>query len=56
MRKCPNLREIALLTGSDPGDAAAQEARLKQIGASLAERGVKLTITFSDTLHDREIR
>lgn len=54
--KCQNLRQITLLTGSDPGDAAAQRSRLHQVGASLSERGIKLVITFSDTLHDREIR
>ncbi|XP_043242844.1 MIT domain-containing protein 1-like [Amphibalanus amphitrite] len=56
VRKCPRLRQITLLTGSDPGDADVQRERLNKIGASLSERGVKLAITFSETLHDREIR
>ena len=56
VRKCPSLRQITLLTGSDPGDQEAQRGRLNQIGTSLSQRGVKLAITFSDTLHDREIR
>ena len=47
---------MTLLTGADRSDAESQRRRLEQIGASLAERGVKLVITFSDTLHDREIR
>ena len=54
--KCQNLRHMTLLTGADPSDAESQRKRLEQIGASLAERGVKLVITFSETLHDREIR
>ena len=56
MLKCQNLRQITLLTGVDPGDAESQKRRLEQTGASLAERGIKLTITYSNTLHDREIR
>ena len=43
----------SLLEGQDPTSLEAENDQLKK---DLEERGVTLTVTFSDTLHDREIR
>jgi len=56
VKRCPSLRTVRLLTGSDPGEAHAQAARFSELAKSLAGRGVTLDITYSDTLHDRQIR
>ena len=58
VKKCKGLRTVRLLTGPEPQPAARQEqvAKLDELKKDLEERGVTLTVTFSDTLHDREIR
>ena len=55
----PSLSRIALLTTADPAASAArdQQAKLAELKADLSGRfGVELTVDYSDTLHDREIR
>jgi ATP-dependent Lon protease len=48
---------INLTTGSDDESQRKEaEDKLKMIGASLLDHGIKLNLKFSDTLHDREIR
>lgn len=54
MKNCDNLTEIVLTTGED---SAEQKKWLEMIHDDLAKRfNIKLTILFSSTLHDREIR
>lgn len=53
-KKC-GVREIVLKTGQDE-NTSQQEEKLALIGASLKDHGVKLTVNYSLSLHDREIR
>jgi ATP-dependent Lon protease len=55
--KVGTAQVINLTTGSDD-EAQRKEAeeKLKLIGSSLLDHGIKLNLKFSDTLHDREIR
>jgi ATP-dependent Lon protease len=55
--KVGSAQVINLITGSDD-DLQRKEAeeKLKMIGSSLLDHGIKLNLKFSDTLHDREIR
>lgn len=52
------VKEIRLLTGSDenPELQSQQHDKLGQLSESLQKHNIKLTIKYSDTLHDREIR
>ncbi|XP_038063402.1 MIT domain-containing protein 1-like [Patiria miniata] len=50
------VKRISLLTGQDQGTAQQQEARFEELKRSLAEYSVTLDISYSSTLHDREIR
>jgi ATP-dependent Lon protease len=55
--KIGTAQVINLTTGSDDATQRKEaEEKLKMIGASLLDHGIKLNIKFSDTLHDREIR
>ena len=55
--KVGTAQVINLTTGSDDESQRKEaEEKLKLIGASLLEHGIKLNLKFSDTLHDREIR
>lgn len=51
---CRNLKKIFLLTGKDSGNS--QQEMLDELKLSLAKHNVALTIEYSATLHDREIR
>ncbi|XP_074651734.1 MIT domain-containing protein 1-like [Tubulanus polymorphus] len=53
-----NVKMIRLLTGleSDTGQVDSQKNKLFQIKSSLQKFNINLTIEFSPTLHDREIR
>ena len=54
VQKCQSLSRISLTTTCDP-DKYNQMARLDELKKSLASRLVTLEVTFSDTLHDRQI-
>lgn len=55
--KIGSAQVINLTTGSDDATQRKEaEEKLKMIGASLLDHGIKLNVKFSDTLHDREIR
>ncbi|XP_064097461.1 MIT domain-containing protein 1-like [Macrobrachium rosenbergii] len=58
VHKAECLRSICLQTTRDPNPAEhkTQHQRLEEIGASLAKHNVKLSIEYSDSIHDREIR
>ncbi|KAK7077435.1 MIT domain-containing protein 1 [Halocaridina rubra] len=58
VHKGPHLRNITLRTSRDPSPAehSTQNQRLSEIRASLLKHSVKLTVEYSDTIHDREIR
>lgn len=50
---CHNLKNIFLLTGKESGN---QQEMLDELKQSLAKHKVVLTVEYSATLHDREIR
>ena len=52
--RCKNLKSINLLTSLEDGNNQ-QVSGLNGIKASLAARNIQLTITYSSSLHDREI-
>jgi len=55
--KAGNAQVINLTTGyEDETQRAEAETKLKMIGSSLLDHGIKLNLKFSETLHDREIR
>ncbi|PVD35251.1 hypothetical protein C0Q70_06532 [Pomacea canaliculata] len=58
VKKKSSLTKIILTTGQDEGAQAQtqQVQQLQQIGQSLQNFGVELTVKLSNTLHDREIR
>lgn len=56
VRKAEKLSSISLITSSDPSDPGTQRERLDELRRSLAGHNISLDITFSDTIHDREIR
>ena len=51
---CRNLKSVSLLTGKEPG--TQQDSMLDELKQSLAKHNVILTVEYSATLHDREIR
>ena len=55
VKSCKSLAEIHLLTGTDPSPQAKEEQvrKLEELKADLLTRNINLTISFSDTLHDR---
>lgn len=58
VQKAPSLRCITLYTSQDHNSESAksQENHLKELQDSLQKRNIILQFSFSDTLHDREIR
>ncbi|XP_014664044.1 PREDICTED: MIT domain-containing protein 1-like [Priapulus caudatus] len=57
VKRCPNLGKVSLITGQESDrDTYQQHQRLEELAHSLGERGVKLAVQYSATLHDREIR
>jgi len=50
---CRNLKKIFLMTGKEPGK---QQEMLDELEQSLAKNGIVLTVEYSNSLHDREIR
>lgn len=53
-----SVKEIKLLTGRDdnPDAQVQQHQKLNQLKKSLNGHGIQLTISYHDSLHDREIR
>ena len=55
--KIGSAQVINLTTGyDDESQRKEAEEKLKVIGSSLLDHGIKLNLKFSETLHDREIR
>ena len=55
--KVGTAQVINLTTGyEDEKQRTEAEEKLKMVGSSLLDHGIKLNLKFSDTLHDREIR
>ncbi|KAK6626099.1 hypothetical protein RUM43_006403 [Polyplax serrata] len=56
VKKCPNLKQINLVTGSDARNVDDQKSWLNSLKHSLEnDHKIKLLIEYSATLHDREI-
>ncbi|XP_035228135.1 MIT domain-containing protein 1-like [Stegodyphus dumicola] len=53
---CSNLKHIYLVTGRNETDYQNQNSKFQNIKESLKSYNIQLSIEFSDTLHDREIR
>lgn len=51
---CRNLKGVYLTTGKEPGKQ--QQDMLDELTQSLAKHDVVLSVEYSSTLHDREIR
>ncbi|CAI8046621.1 MIT domain-containing protein 1 [Geodia barretti] len=56
VRNCRRLKAICLITGREPQTESLQASSLKELEESLKDYSVVLTVEYSDTLHDREIR
>ncbi|KAI4495550.1 hypothetical protein M0802_008562 [Mischocyttarus mexicanus] len=55
VHKCHSLSKITLITTSDPDESKNQPKRLEEMKQSLKSHLVSFEITYSDTLHDRQI-
>lgn len=55
VQRCSALSRISLLTTYDPEDGSKQLERLNELKDSLDSRNVNFDISFSETLHDRQI-
>ncbi|XP_043267706.1 MIT domain-containing protein 1-like [Venturia canescens] len=55
VQKCHSLSRVTLITTLDPDDRKNQTKRLEELRQSLANRLVNLEISYSETLHDRQI-
>ncbi|XP_076227872.1 MIT domain-containing protein 1-like isoform X2 [Nomia melanderi] len=55
VRKCHALSKITLVTTFDPEDRKNQITRLEELRKSLLSKLISFNISFSDTLHDRQI-
>ncbi|XP_020285259.1 MIT domain-containing protein 1-like [Pseudomyrmex gracilis] len=55
VQKCSSLSRISLLTTCDPEDSFNQLARLNELKDSLNSQNIDFNISFSETLHDRQI-
>ncbi|KAK2581649.1 hypothetical protein KPH14_002149 [Odynerus spinipes] len=55
VQKCHSLSKITLVTTRDPEDSTSQAARLEELKQSLKSHLISLDITYSETLHDRQI-
>lgn len=56
VRFCPNLKHVNLVTGPNDQEPGNQISRFENIKSSLNEYNVELSIEYSETLHDREIK
>ncbi|XP_045592915.1 MIT domain-containing protein 1 [Procambarus clarkii] len=56
VHKAECLKSITLQTTRDPADHKTQHSRLEEIRQSLWKHNITLTVEYSDTIHDREIR
>lgn len=58
VKKCSDLKKINLSTSHDNHEHSRNEqvAKFKELKDSLLKRGIELSVDYSDTLHDREIR
>lgn len=57
VKKCTCLRTIKVLTTPDPGHEGEQQQKLSDLCSELQRvRGIKMDLSFSDTLHDRQIK
>lgn len=55
VQKCHSLSKISLTTTCDPEDFKNQSKRLEELKHSLESNLISFEITYSDTLHDRQI-
>ncbi|XP_035742186.1 MIT domain-containing protein 1-like isoform X2 [Vespa mandarinia] len=55
VQKCHSLSKISLITTCDPEDFKNQSKRLEELKHSLNSHLISFEITYSDTLHDRQI-
>lgn len=55
VQKCQFLSKISLVTTKDPEDFKNQSARLEELSQSLQSHQISFEITYSETLHDRQI-
>uniref|UniRef100_A0A0K2UBA1 Putative LOC100119093 [Nasonia vitripennis] n=1 Tax=Lepeophtheirus salmonis TaxID=72036 RepID=A0A0K2UBA1_LEPSM len=56
VKTCPNLEKITLTTRLHVDDEERQKSSFSEITSSLSRRQIVLSILYSNTIHDREIR
>lgn len=56
IKLCKNLKRILLTTGIDEQNHSSQDQKFEKISISLKKYNIELIISYSGTLHDREIR
>lgn len=58
VKSTTSVKQIKLLTGRDdsPDGQAQQQQKLNQLKKSLQSHGIQFSVSFHDSLHDREIR
>lgn len=62
VKNCPNIKRINLMTtyadrpqNANRSHREKQEANLEQLRTSLKQNKITFNVTYSNTLHDREI-
>ena len=56
VKKCKSLTTIRVLTSKDVQNPAEQASKFGELSGELSARKITLSLEYSDTLHDREIR
>ncbi|XP_066585935.1 MIT domain-containing protein 1-like [Prorops nasuta] len=56
VQKCQSLSKVSLITSRDTDDKAGQLSRLGELQKSFQTRLVTFNFSFSETLHDRQIK
>uniref|UniRef100_T1JIL1 U1-type domain-containing protein n=1 Tax=Strigamia maritima TaxID=126957 RepID=T1JIL1_STRMM len=56
VKRCKRLEEIHLITTENTNSSDGAKLHLEKLTASLLARNIKLDISYSTSLHDREIR
>lgn len=55
VHKCQTISKISLVTTKDIEDGKSQSTLFIELKKSLASQLINFEVTFSDTLHDRQI-
>ena len=56
VKKCPSLKAVAVVTSQSPDAHHEQVSKFGEIAKDLSVRNIEFNVSYSETLHDREIR